>query len=177
MRIVNQPSEAFGLSGLPCVFPFRYKVSQSSVEVTTFLSLGIFKAARTQFVGNSGRHLHLVHHRGPRSTLVCYCHRCFWKLLAWKVFNSTATELNYFLISWGYCPRDCPSTCTPGSKWSSDACNSCTCSLEGKAVCSEQESCSPPFPPSSSPSTKCLTESGPSKNIPCVLPFSFQVTK
>ena len=86
-------------------------------------------------------------------------------------------ELNYFLISWGYCPRDCPSTCTPGTKWSSDACNSCTCSPEGKAVCSEQKSCSPPFPASSSPSTKCLTESGPSKDIPCVLPFSFQVTK
>ena len=28
VRIVNQPSEALGLSGLPCVFPFRYKVGQ-----------------------------------------------------------------------------------------------------------------------------------------------------
>merc|ERR550517_531836 len=39
VRIVNQPSEALGLSGLPCVFPFRYKVSQSSVDVSTYLSL------------------------------------------------------------------------------------------------------------------------------------------
>lgn len=86
-------------------------------------------------------------------------------------------EINNSLISWGYCPPTCPSTCTPGSKWSSDTCNSCTCSPEGKSVCSEQKSCSPPLPPSSSPSTRCLTESGPSKNIPCVLPFSFQVKK
>ena len=88
--------------------------------------------------------------------------------------NRDRRELNNF--SWGYCPLTCPSTCTPGSKWSSDTCTSCICSPEGKAVCSEQKSCSPPLPPSSSPSTRCLTESGPSKNIPCVLPFSFQVT-
>ena len=120
-----------------------------------------------------------MHHARPWSTLVCYCYKFFWKRLAWKVFNSTETkrELKNSLISWGYCPPTCPSTCTPGSKWSSDACNSCTCSPEGKSVCSEQKSCSPPLPPSSSPSTRCLTESGPSKNIPCVLPFSFQVKK
>ena len=91
--------------------------------------------------------------------------------------NRDKRELKNSLISWGYCPPTCPSTCTPGSKWSSDTCNSCTCSPEGKSVCSEQKSCSPPLPPSSSPSTRCLTESGPSKNIPCVLPFSFQVKK
>ena len=28
VRIVNQPSEALGLSGVSCVFPFRYKVGQ-----------------------------------------------------------------------------------------------------------------------------------------------------
>ena len=91
--------------------------------------------------------------------------------------NRDQGDLNHLLTSWGYCPLTCPSTCTPGSKWSSNTCTSCTCNSDGKAVCSEQKSCSPPLPPSSSPSTRCLTESGPSKNIPCVLPFSFQVTK
>ena len=91
--------------------------------------------------------------------------------------NRDQGDLNHLLTSWGYCPLTCPSTCTPGSKWSSNTCTSCTCNSDGKAVCSEQKSCSPPLPPSSSPSTRCLTESGPSKGIPCVLPFSFQVTK
>jgi len=75
---------------------------------------------------------------------------------------------------WGYCPQNCPSVCSPGTNWSPNACNVCTCNNEGKAVCSEQKSCSPPLPPPSSPSTRCLTESGPSEGVPCVLPFSFQ---
>jgi len=131
VRIVNQPSEALGLSDLSCVFPFRYK----DVTYTSCTTID----------------------RGQ----------------PWCA-TATNSSGNFLPGSWGYCPPTCPSSCTPGSKWSSDACNSCTCSSEGKSVCSEQKSCSPPLPPSSSPSTRCLTESGPSKNTPCVLPFSFQ---
>ena len=75
--------------------------------------------------------------------------------------------------SWGYCPSECPTACTPGSHWAPDTCNTCVCGLDGQAVCT-QLPCSLPLPPPSSPTTKCLTEAGPDQGRACVLPFSFQ---